>query len=465
MSSTVFFDEKHLTAYFAADFNAGGSVDTAKWRVRSTPGCAPTLIAADAAAVLLALATVALAAWWVSGPTWSVAEFALQPSLFGSPLLAFLVSVGLVVTIFAARADYRERVPLRAELQAVVMASIIGLLCNGAIAFAQEQNGSRLITAAPWIVLPIFIVSLRHLARSWLQHTGRWQIRTIVVGPEGPAQRALAALRAEPWLGCNVVHLMTPSSQSAHEMDAPTPRQRMLEFNAELLVMTHERDRLFDQDIVVLHHHKRAFAGSSLGRTAKLLFDFTAALAGVIVLSPILGLIALAVKLDGGPVFFAHTRIGQGGRHFSCLKFRSMVTNSEAVLAEVLQNHPAAAEEWRETQKLRNDPRITTVGKLLRASSLDEIPQLINVLLLDMSLVGPRPIVAAEVPRYGDNIAQYYAGRPGLTGLWQVSGRSDTSYAQRVALDTQYVSNWSIWQDFIILARTIPAVIRRRGAC
>jgi undecaprenyl-phosphate galactose phosphotransferase len=147
------------------------------------------------------------------------------------------------------------------------------------------------------------------------------------------------------------------------------------------------------------------------------------------------------------------------------LKFRSMTTNSAAVLAELLQSDPLAAAEWDATQKLKNDPRITGIGRLLRATSLDEIPQLLNVLRLDMSLVGPRPIVEAEVARYGENIAQYYAGRPGLTGLWQVSGRSDTSYAQRVALDTQYVSTWSFWQDVRILARTIPAVIRRRGAC
>ncbi len=212
----------------------------------------------------------------------------------------------------------------------------------------------------------------------------------------------------------------------------------------------------------VQHYHA---APRSVARAAKVVFDISAALAGIAVLSPLLGLIAIAVKIDGGPVFFAHTRIGRGGRKFNCLKFRSMTTNSADILAQLLKADPIAAAEWRETQKLKNDPRITAIGRLLRASSLDEIPQLINVLRLDMSLVGPRPIVADEVPRYGDNIAQYFAGRPGLTGLWQVSGRSDTSYAQRVALDTQYVSTWSIWRDFAILARTIPAVIRRRGAC
>jgi len=230
---------------------------------------------------------------------------------------------------------------------------------------------------------------------------------------------------------------------------------------------TSSTDRKHDQvatdDTTVLQHSEHA--PHSVARSAKLAFDCIAALLGIIALAPLLGLIAIAVKCDGGPIFFAHTRIGRGGRNFNCLKFRSMATNSAAVLAHLLQSDMAAAAEWEATQKLKHDPRITAIGRLLRASSLDEIPQLLNVLLLDMSLVGPRPIVEAEVPRYGENIAHYYAGRPGLTGLWQVSGRSDTSYAQRVALDTHYVSTWSLWQDFVILARTIPAVIRRRGAC
>ncbi len=200
-------------------------------------------------------------------------------------------------------------------------------------------------------------------------------------------------------------------------------------------------------------------------RQAKLVFDCAAALAGIIVLAPVLCAIAVAVKCDGGPIFFAHTRIGRDGRLFRCLKFRSMVTDSASVLKHVLQTDPEAAAEWQATQKLRRDPRITRIGRLLRASSLDEIPQLFNVLRLEMSLVGPRPIVAEEVARYGSDIDLYYTARPGLTGLWQISGRSETSYAQRVRLDSHYVTNWSIWQDFSIIARTIPAVLRRRGAC
>jgi undecaprenyl-phosphate galactose phosphotransferase len=141
-----------------------------------------------------------------------------------------------------------------------------------------------------------------------------------------------------------------------------------------------------------------------------------------------------------------------------------MVIDAELRLQQLLATDPAAAAEWAATQKLTADPRVTGIGTVLRRTSLDELPQLLNVLRGQMSLVGPRPIVAAEVSRYGDNIASYYAVRPGVTGLWQVSGRSETSYARRVQLDTTYVRNWSFWQDLAILLRTIPAVLARRGA-
>jgi lipopolysaccharide/colanic/teichoic acid biosynthesis glycosyltransferase len=142
-----------------------------------------------------------------------------------------------------------------------------------------------------------------------------------------------------------------------------------------------------------------------------------------------------------------------------------MVVDSERVFQDILARDAALAAEWSETRKLAEDPRVTRVGRFLRRTSLDELPQLINVLCLEMSLVGPRPIVESEVPLYGEHIAHYYATRPGITGLWQVSGRSNTSYARRVQLDVWYVNNWSVWNDVAVLLKTIPAVLGRRGAC
>lgn len=199
-------------------------------------------------------------------------------------------------------------------------------------------------------------------------------------------------------------------------------------------------------------------------RRIKTSFDQSVALLLLLVLAPLLIIIAALVGLDGGSVLFGHRRVGESGRHFRCLKFRSMVVNSDAVLRELLERDPAARAEWMETQKLRHDPRVTRIGRVLRKTSFDEFPQLFNVLRGEMSLVGPRPIVDAEISRYGDDIAFYYNARPGMTGLWQVSGRSNTSYDARVELDVCYVRNWSLSQDFVILLKTIPAVLAKDGA-
>jgi exopolysaccharide production protein ExoY len=198
---------------------------------------------------------------------------------------------------------------------------------------------------------------------------------------------------------------------------------------------------------------------------AKRALDMIGAGIGLVLLSPFFLIVALMVRADGGPAFFAHQRVGRGGKLFGCLKFRSMVIDSQARLETLLANDPAARAEWEATRKLKNDPRITRIGRFLRSTSLDELPQLINVLRGEMSLVGPRPVQEAEIDRYyGASAAHYMAVRPGITGLWQVSGRSETSYESRVALDVAYVSRPSMIADLTILLRTPVAVLSRRGA-
>lgn len=198
---------------------------------------------------------------------------------------------------------------------------------------------------------------------------------------------------------------------------------------------------------------------------AKRALDIVGAGLGLVVLVPFFLIVAMMVRADGGPAFFAHQRVGRGGKLFGCLKFRSMVIDSQARLEDLLANDPAARAEWDATRKLKNDPRITRIGRFLRSTSLDELPQLINVLRGEMSLVGPRPVQEAEIDRYyGASAAHYMAVRPGITGLWQVSGRSETSYESRVALDVAYVSRPSLLADIAILLRTPVAVLSRRGA-
>ncbi|HKA39286.1 MAG TPA: sugar transferase, partial [Burkholderiales bacterium] len=170
------------------------------------------------------------------------------------------------------------------------------------------------------------------------------------------------------------------------------------------------------------------------------------------------------IRQTGGAAIFRHMRVGRYGRMFGCLKFRTMVLDAEGVLRGHLDADPGARAEWERDFKLKDDPRITPIGAFLRKTSLDELPQLWNVLKGEMSLVGPRPIIEEELERYGDQVGYYLETRPGVTGLWQISGRNDTGYEDRVALDSWYVRNWSLWYDLVILVKTINVVLRRKGA-
>lgn len=200
-------------------------------------------------------------------------------------------------------------------------------------------------------------------------------------------------------------------------------------------------------------------------QAAKRVYDIAVAVAGLAFLSPALITVALLVRLgDGGPVLFAHRRIGKNGASFKCYKFRSMVLDADKRLEVLLASDPDAADEWARDQKLRNDPRVTPLGRFLRKSSLDELPQLFNILRGDMSVVGPRPIVADEIVRYGAHFEAYKSVTPGVTGLWQVSGRNDVTYDERVEMDAEYAATWTVAGDIWITLKTVPAVLLSRGA-
>lgn len=202
-------------------------------------------------------------------------------------------------------------------------------------------------------------------------------------------------------------------------------------------------------------------ADAPVGGIVKRAFDVTIASTTLILMAPIMILIALLIlATTGGPVFFVQQRVGFKRRLFGCLKFRTMVVDAGDRLAAYLAEHPGAAQSWRETQKLRNDPRVTWFGRILRKSSLDELPQLFNVLSGDMSCIGPRPVLQDELARYGEHDADYARAKPGLTGMWQVNGRSNASYAYRVKCDRYYVRRWSVGLDLGILFKTFPAVIK-----
>jgi exopolysaccharide production protein ExoY len=230
----------------------------------------------------------------------------------------------------------------------------------------------------------------------------------------------------------------------------PKPTDSQAHANGEFLVQP-----LFARDREHIPH-----------AAAKRGFDLIVASLILLIVAPVMAWIWFMVRLDGGRGLYGHPRIGQGNRMFRCLKFRTMVVDSGAVLENLLANDPQARAEWESSRKLLKDPRVTSIGRILRATSLDELPQLFNVLRGEMSLVGPRPVVRDEIDKFYHDAdrSAYFSVRPGLTGLWQVSGRSDASYDQRVRLDREYVHNASFKLDMLILFKTVGVVLGRRGA-
>ena len=217
--------------------------------------------------------------------------------------------------------------------------------------------------------------------------------------------------------------------------------------------------------VTPVSHASQATSQLTLEDVGKRGLDVSVAVLALFLLLPLLLLVGLLIWAhDGKSPIFRHRRIGRGGQPFDCLKFRSMVVDGEAILQDHLARDRHARAEWNATHKLTNDPRITPLGHVLRKTSLDELPQLFNVLKGEMSLVGPRPIVEAEIARYGAAFDTCFSVTPGVTGLWQVSGRSDCSYAERVALDLDYSTRWSLSRDLSILIRTVPAVLAQRGS-
>jgi Undecaprenyl-phosphate galactose phosphotransferase WbaP len=254
--------------------------------------------------------------------------------------------------------------------------------------------------------------------------------------------------------------LLTP-----HEVDATLTKDGLPGHSAKAasaVPLIHHAPRHHELHGVM--RHGRQHGHSQPGEAAKRLLDIVGALALAVVLSPLLLVVGLALAGDREAIIYSHSRTGRHGRSFGCLKFRTMVPNADQVLRDLLHQHPELQLEWHRDHKLRNDPRVTTIGRFLRRTSLDELPQLWNVLKGDMSLVGPRPVVREEWQRYGRHLDTYLAAKPGVTGLWQVMGRSDSCYRRRVALDRYYVRKRSLLLDVLILLRTVKVVLYGRGA-
>jgi undecaprenyl-phosphate galactose phosphotransferase len=403
---------------------------------------------------------------------------------------------GATVTYLAIKGRYSERIPFWAELQLIFGASFWATLAEALVSGLNHDALGRLPAILTMMAFPVIASLGNAVAKYLLVQLGAWRLSVVLVGGGEGAIAVEAALASDPGLGYIVVGRVEPQALMVRA-EGPRLWPLLERFHGDRILLALDGDRALQRQLIDCALRERvpfaiapepqafpAFGWQAtrflthdvvmlsvrdglshrLSRAVKTVIDLTAAAILLILSSPVFLLVALMNLGSGGPIFFAHRRIGIGGKPFYCLKFRTMVVDAEQVLAEALARDPTLAAEWHASQKLRNDPRVTRIGTVLRKTSLDELPQLINVLLRQMSLVGPRPIVESEVRFYGDDIAHYYNTRPGVTGLWQVSGRSNTTYTRRVQLDVWYVNNWTVWLDIAVLLKTFPAVLGRMGA-
>jgi Undecaprenyl-phosphate galactose phosphotransferase WbaP len=481
-----------------------------RWLQRSAP---LAFLVSDMAALALAFAAAALSAAWIN-ETLIGRDFLPMsaPRQFANRGLEYLAMCALLVALLGNRGLYRQRQPFWEELRAILVCGTVVALIDGFVQYAGKEQFSRLWLVQNWTLAVVLLAVGRAAMRRLLETLGLWQLATLVVGNGANAAEVMTALRSQHHLGYRVIgHVDLEAGQflpaagpgQARALEGGGRRRerallamvdalgvdsvilafdvadvsRSQELFRELTrrhiaysvapplrgmtVLGVEVQHFFGHDVVLLR--TRNNLDRPFDRVLKRLFDLTVAGAGLVALGPLMLALGLAVRRDGGPALFGHQRVGMHGRPFRCLKFRTMAVDSDRILRDLLARDPAAAAEWARDFKLRADPRVTPIGRFLRKSSLDELPQLFNVLRGDMSLVGPRPIVEAEVARYGDDAGYYLEARPGITGLWQVSGRNDVSYDRRVAMDAWYVRNWSIWHDIAILCRTIPSVLGRQG--
>lgn len=363
---------------------------------------------------------------------------------------------------------------------------------------------SRTTFLAAWGLALISVPVMRKLMREFFMKRGWWGQAIVILGAGETARSVIQVLRDWPSMGLKPIVILDDDPAKRGELlgvpvigplDLAPEIARKLGIQRAVIAMPGvAREKLLK--LVETHSHSfphllivpDLFGFSSLWvdardlggvlglelrqnlmlksrRFMKRFFDLAFTLGTAVFSIPLMFVIALLIKLTSrGPVLFGQTRIGRNGICFTAWKFRSMCENAEMILQDYLGKHPELCAEWMRNRKLKDDPRVTWVGRLLRRTSLDELPQLWNILVGEMSLVGPRPIVADEIPKYGEFFELYSKVRPGLTGLWQVSGRNDTSYDQRVVLDTYYVRNWSGWLDIYILARTVRVVLAGKGA-
>ena len=415
--------------------------------------------------------------------------------------------LGLVIIgVFWYFEQYSKRKPFWEELLQTYRLILFFVIINLGIAFVLKKGSLKIMLVGFWVGFAILIPILRYLTKLFLLKINCWQRDVYILGSGKTALDAYRLFVRNRLMGYRLVAVVgeDASHLSVNAIDIPLISQeqfikkiqahalcdvivaldnghlnqhtRLINFLQHhclavlvlpdisgLALYGAQIEHFFGNDQLVLRLNNNLARKSNI--FMKRVFDLLCVIPGIIVLLPVFIVIGLIIKISvGGRVFYFHQRIGKHGQPFYCIKFQSMYANSKQMLEQLLANDPAIREEWEKSFKLKNDPRITPIGRWLRKTSLDELPQLFNVLIGNMSLIGPRPIIKDEIARYRDGFYFYQLVTPGISGLWQVSGRSETDYSDRVRLDEWYVKNWSLWYDIVILVKTISVVLKRSGA-
>lgn len=478
------------------------------------------LLGGDILALLLAFFLGRIGYW-----LWSGTSLAEMTSAYASwwgfqGELRFSLYLGLVfiaVFWFWNLGHYSQRKPFWDEIQQTLKVLSVLAVMDAALVFFGKWEFSRAWLVTTWALALLFIPFFRVQIKRALIRAGGWVRPTVILGIGQNAKDAAKALWSEPLLGFDVIAFLAVPSQSEQDRQ-PLPEHVELEDrcvpvlplgdqpeavlemlgnphvvvalnfrgwyeNQALLQRLSMRQTdmnivpaigglpLFGMEITHFFRHEVLLlrVRNNLSRTGaqivKRTFDIIASGILLLLLAPLIAFITWRIRReDDGPAFLSQERVGRNGKIFKCHKFRSMVQNADEILAQWLRERPEIREEFSRNFKLKNDPRVTAVGKWIRKTSLDELPQLWNVFVGEMSFVGPRPLLERELPTYGPSIEMYKEARPGITGVWQISGRSETSFADRVYLDAWYVKNWCLWYDIVVLLKTVQVVLARKGA-
>ncbi|MEI6413938.1 MAG: exopolysaccharide biosynthesis polyprenyl glycosylphosphotransferase [Pseudomonadota bacterium] len=419
------------------------------------------------------------------------------PGTLSTSLIERFCLVAFVLLGFQGLRHYQIRLPLGREIRQGVLIILAAMTLQGALRGWMLAIPPDLMLFKYWLSTLVLVLVGRQMIRRLLHRRGLWRIPMVLVGNPSRTAATAAHLKNHPSLGYEVTGHIDPQElaglaerdyrqvlyrhggaegaiivldETCGVLIEPLLRQDVLAGVVAFAAIDNPRLKsAFPLEAGIQFWVPRHRLTDPVSRGFKRLIDIlgvaTAILLGLTLFAPLLMGLILAIKADGGPLLFRQWRVGRHGRWFKCLKFRTMRVDAEQALHQHILGDSEKAREWHQGAKLREDPRITPIGRFLRRASLDELPQILNVLHGEMSLVGPRPVVPDEMARYGDDAAHYLRVCPGITGLWQVSGRNNLDYPTRVRLDAAYVGGWTLGQDLAILLRTLPALITGRGAC